>query len=116
LWAIGCSGVVVLVFDPRLNSLVTARVVIAGYHIISGTCGFWLPNDPRGSWSSFVGSWEQFQYGRATQTHERRSLAYKPHDRATRRAAKSAVQYPPVTLTGVQARAVTRGFACYVER
>lgn len=90
--------------------------MIVGYHIIFGTYGFWLPNDPRGSWSAFVGSWELFQYGPATQTQERRSLAYKAHDRATRRAAKSALKYPPVTLTGVQARAVARGFARYVER
>ncbi|HMO26082.1 MAG TPA: transposase [Tepidisphaeraceae bacterium] len=90
--------------------------MIVGYHIIFSTYGFWLPNDPRGSWSAFVGSWELFRYGPATQTKERRSLAYDAHDRAKRLAAKSALKYPPVKFTGVQARAVARGFARYVER
>lgn len=55
--------------------------MIVGYHVIWGTYGFWLPNDPRGSWSGFVGSWELFRYGPATKTVERRSLAYRAHDR-----------------------------------
>jgi REP element-mobilizing transposase RayT len=90
--------------------------VIVGYHVIFGTYGFWLPNDPRGSWSNFVGSWELLRYGRATKTTERRSLAYREHDHALRKAAKSALKYPPVRFTGLQARAVARGFARYVER
>lgn len=49
--------------------------MIVGYHIIFSAYGFWLPNDPRGSWSDFVGSWELFRYGPATKTTERRSLA-----------------------------------------
>lgn len=32
--------------------------MIHGYHLIWGAYGFWLPNDPRGSWSDFVYSWE----------------------------------------------------------
>src|SRR4051812_43899841 len=34
------------------------KSMIVGYHVIFSTYGFWLPNDPRGSWSDFVGSWE----------------------------------------------------------
>ena len=90
--------------------------MIVGYHIIFSSYGFWLPNDPRGSWSDFVGSWELFRYGRATKTNETRSLAYRAHDRTVRKAAKSALKYPPVHFTGLQARAVARGFAGYVER
>jgi len=30
--------------------------MIVGYHVIFGMYGFWLPNDPSGSWSEFVGS------------------------------------------------------------
>ncbi len=91
--------------------------MIAGYHIIFGAYGFWLPNDPRGSWSEFVGSWELFRrYGRATKTSERRSVAHRPHDRGLRVAAKKALSRPAVEFTGVQARAVGRGFARYVER
>src|SRR6185437_15990785 len=90
--------------------------MIVGYHVIFSTYGFWLPNDPRGSWSDFVGSWELFRYGPATKTTETRSLAHREHDQARRKAAKSELKYPPVRFTGLQARAVARGFARYVER
>ncbi len=90
--------------------------MIVGYHVIFSTYGFWLPNDPRGSWSTFVGSWELFRYGPATKTSVRHSVAHREHDRAKRLEAKSALKYPPVNFTGVQARAVGRGFARYVER
>jgi REP element-mobilizing transposase RayT len=90
--------------------------MIVGYHIIFSTYGFWLPNDPRGSWSDFVGSWELFRHGAATKTTERRSLAQDAHDRAKRLAAKRALKYPPVQFTGVRARAVARGFAKYLRR
>jgi REP element-mobilizing transposase RayT len=90
--------------------------MIAGYHAIFGAYGFWLPNDPRGSWSTFVGSWELFRYGRATKTTETCSLAYRPHDRGRRLAAKDALKYPAVQLTGLQARAVARGFAAHAAR
>jgi REP element-mobilizing transposase RayT len=90
--------------------------MIVGYHIIFSTYGFWLPNDPRGSWSDFVGSWELFRFGLATKTSERRSLAHREHDRKLRLRAKSALKYPAVRFTGEQARAVARGFAGYVSR
>jgi REP element-mobilizing transposase RayT len=89
--------------------------MVLGYHVIFSTYGFWLPNDPRGSWSDFVGSWELLRYGPATKTTERRSVAYRAHDRAERLAAKGALKYPPVNFTGVQARAVARGFAGYLD-
>jgi hypothetical protein len=28
--------------------------MVIGYHVILGARGFWLPNDPRGSGSSYV--------------------------------------------------------------
>jgi REP element-mobilizing transposase RayT len=90
--------------------------MIVGYHVIFATYGFWLPNDPRGSWSEWVGSWDLFRYGPATKTEERHSLAHDEHDRAARLAAKGALKYPPVQFTGVQARAVARGFAKYIKR
>ena len=91
--------------------------MIVGYHIIFGTYGFWLPNDPRGSWSDFVGSWELFRYGgKATRTTERHSVAYRDHDRERRIGTKKKLKYPAVKLTGVQARAVGRGFARYFAR
>ena len=42
--------------------------MVLGYHLIMGTYGIWLPNDPRGSWSDFVGSRELFYFGPATKT------------------------------------------------
>jgi REP element-mobilizing transposase RayT len=90
--------------------------MIVGYHIIFSTYGFWLPNDPRGSWSDFVGAWELFRYGSATKTTETQSLACREHDREQRLAAKRALKYPPVNFTGLQARAVARGFAGYFNR
>ncbi len=88
--------------------------MIVGYHIIFGAYGFWLPNDPRGSWSDYVGSWELFRYGPATKTEERQSVARRSHDQARRLAAKRALQRPPVEFTGLQAQAIAFGFADYV--
>src|SRR3954452_18578370 len=90
--------------------------MIVGYHVIFSTYEFWLPNDPRGSWSDFVGSWELFRYGPATKTTETRSLAHRKHDPDLRLAAKSALTFPPVKFNGLQARAVARGFGRYVDR
>src|SRR5438034_8476987 len=88
----------------------SASMAIA-YHIVFGAYGFWLPNDPRGSWSDFVGAWELFRFGPATKVDTRASLANKPHDRDLRQSAKEALKYPPVQFSGVQARAIGEGFA-----
>jgi REP element-mobilizing transposase RayT len=86
-------------------------------HVVFGAYGFWLPNDPRGSWSEYVGSNDLFQVGgKATKTNETRSLAHDPHDRQKRLATKSALARPPVKFTGIQARAIGRGFAHYVRK
>jgi len=90
--------------------------VVIGYHVIFGTYGFWLPNDPRGSWSDFVWSWEIFRFGgKTTKTGTRQSVASAQHDIAIRLEAKKHLKYPPVVLSGEQARAVGRGFAKAVE-
>ena len=80
-------------------------------HIIFSTYGFWLPNDPRGSWSNFVASWELFRFGGpATKVTTRRSLAHIPHDQAARLAAKKLLKYPPVSFSGLQAVEVIKAF------
>jgi hypothetical protein len=84
--------------------------MIRAYHAIFTTYGWWLPNDPRGSWSDFVRSWELLQFGGATKVSTRRSLAAQPHQASRRRAAKQALQYPPVQLTGKQALSIAHGF------
>jgi REP element-mobilizing transposase RayT len=84
--------------------------VIHGYHVIFGCYGFWLPNDPRGSWSDFVASWELARFGPATKGLERRDVDLKEWA-AWRHAAQAALQFPPVVLSGTMARAVGTGFA-----
>lgn len=84
--------------------------MVLWYHLIMTAYGFWLPNDPRGSWSEFVGSWELYKFGDATKTNEKRSLAHEPHDVAARRAAKRALLYPPVRFDDEQRAAVADGF------
>ncbi len=88
--------------------------MILAYHAIFTAYGFWLPNDPRGSWSEFVGSWELFRFGLAAKTTTRRSVAAKPHDRALREAAKQALKYPAVTFDGRQVFDISRGFAAAI--
>ena len=87
--------------------------MILGFHFIFSAYGFWLPNDPRGSWSECIRQYELLRFGPATKslitsTH---SVASKPHAEALRLAAKDALRYPPVQFTGIQARAIARGFA-----
>lgn len=75
-----------------------------------------MPNDPRGSWSEFVRSFDLYRAGgQATKTNTRRSVAQVSHDRRARQAAKQALKYPPVCFAGNQARAITRGFADYAH-
>ena len=88
--------------------------MIHGYHVIFGAYGFWLPNDPRGSWSDFVGAWELARFGRATKGLERLELTSAQHRQ--RGELKRSLKYPAVSFTGVQARAVGRGFATAVQK
>ncbi len=92
-------------------------MAVTAYHVIITNYGFWLPNDPRGSWSNFVRSWELFLAGgSATKVTTRRSLAAVPHNHERRQRAKAALSRPPVIFTGKQAQAVGTGFAKYVAR
>ncbi len=84
--------------------------MIRAYHVIMTTYGFWLPNDPRGSWSDWVRQWELYAFGAATKVETRRSVAKQPHDRQMRMEAKKALQYPEVHFDGRQALAVGHGF------
>lgn len=90
--------------------------VILGHHLILAAYGFWLPNDPRGSWSTFVGSKSLLKFGPATKVDTHRSVAARPHDREARHAAKRALKYPAIRFSGLQARAIGRGFAEYAGK
>ncbi len=90
--------------------------MILGHHLIISAYGFWLPNDPRGSWSDEVRSEKLLMFGEATKVDTHRSVARRPHDRSKRLAAKRALDRPPVTFTGIQARAVARGFGVCAKK
>jgi hypothetical protein len=90
---------------------------VRAYHVIFTAYGFWLPNDPRGSWSDFVRSWELFLAGGpATKVDTRQSVAHVPHDRNARLRAKEALKYPPVVFDGHQALSIARGFTHMVAK
>jgi hypothetical protein len=80
------------------------------HHAIFGMYGFWLPNDPRGSGSDYVGSPELYRYGLATKVSTTRSVAGATHDRNARLAAKKSLHQEPVEITGRQAVAIAEGF------
>ena len=69
--------------------------MVVGYHLIITAYGFWLPNDPRGSWSDFVGAWELLRFGPATKTDSRQSVASRPHDHQRRLEAKRVAEVLP---------------------
>ncbi len=78
--------------------------------------GFWLPNDPRGSWSDFVRSYELYRAGgRATKIDERHSVANRRRDPTWKRDTESALKFDPVRLNGRQALAIANGFARGIE-
>jgi REP element-mobilizing transposase RayT len=88
---------------------------VIAYHLVFGTYGFWLPNDPRGSWSRYVGSRELLQFGPATKVNTPESRAHIEHDVEKRLDAKKNLKRPPVVFDGYQARAVGTGFAKAIE-
>ena len=90
--------------------------MVIAYHAIFTAYGFWLPNDPRGSWSDYIRSWELLRFGKATKTRERRSLAADPHDHQQRKRAKQALKHQPVSFSGRQALSISTGFRNAVAR
>ena len=58
--------------------------MVLASHLIITAYGFWLPNEDRGSWSDFVGSWELWKFGDATKVNTRISRAHIEHDRRRR--------------------------------
>ena len=99
------------------ESMALSEEPIIAWHFIFCIYGFWLPNDPRGSWSRFVRSPEIYAVGGpATGSGKiRRSVAGLQHDRVSRNAAKVALKYPSVKFSGIQARAVARGIGAAVH-
>lgn len=88
--------------------------MIRAYHVIWGTYGFWLPNDPRGSWSEFVASWELLHHGKSTAIAPRE--ARSDEWASWQAAALKSLRHLAIELTGVQARAIGVGFGNAVRR
>ena len=85
--------------------------MIHGYHVILPMYGFWLPNDPRGSWSDYVRRWEIAKFGKPLKTLERRELNELTEEEIRDRdEAKAALCYPPVSISDDQAITVAEGF------
>jgi len=84
---------------------------ILGFHFIFSAYGFWLPNDPRGSWSETVREYELRRFGPATKVTTTRSVAGRPHDHHLRQRAKQSLRYQPLKFTGQQALVIAKGFA-----
>jgi REP element-mobilizing transposase RayT len=90
--------------------------MILGYHIILGTYGFWLPNDPRGSYSKHVWSPDLAKHGPATTVKTKHSRAADPHDIPKRLRAKRDLKFPEVFLSGVQAQELALGIGEAVSK
>jgi len=90
--------------------------LIAGHHLVFGAYGFWLPNDPRGSYSDFVGSIDLYLAGgAATKTNARHSVANRRRNHTDRLKTKESMLRPPVKFIGIQARAIGHGFEKYFK-
>lgn len=85
--------------------------MIHGYHIVLPMYGFWLPNDPRGSWSDFVRKWEMSCYGRSSAAPDRKSIPeLTDSEIAQRNAAANTLAFPHVCESGRQALSIGNGF------
>jgi REP element-mobilizing transposase RayT len=91
--------------------------MVHAYHVIMPMYGFWLPNDPRGSWSDFIRKWELLRYGGPTHTLERRRTEHLSElELSVRKAACAELAYPPVSLDEHQIAGIARGFADKVKK
>jgi REP-associated tyrosine transposase len=89
---------------------------ILAAHCVFGAYGFWLPNDPRGSGSKFVGAENLLPFGKAMYLENRsRSVASQSHDARRRLAAKEALSRPAVRFNEAQVQAVAEGFGAYIR-
>ena len=86
--------------------------MVYAYHLIMPCYGFWLPNDPRGSWSETVRRWELLRNGQTTKSNVRRPVCEISIDEwRSLENARLSMKYPPVSLDRNQIMAVAEGFA-----
>jgi REP element-mobilizing transposase RayT len=105
-----------MAIEPRVFAM-PSQLGVRAYHVIFTAYGFWLPNDPRGSWSDFVRSWELFLAGGpATKVATRQSVAHTSHDHDARLRSKQSLTYPPIVFTGQQAQSIGNAFQHMVAK
>ncbi len=90
--------------------------MVLGYHVAFGAYGFWLPNDPRGSWSEWIRSLELLHHGPATGPDRFWSIESSSKRTAERRAAKRSLRYPPVLFNNRQIVAIAQGLARVIDK
>jgi REP element-mobilizing transposase RayT len=90
--------------------------MVLAYHSIFGMYGFWLPNDPRGSGSDYVGALNVLRFGSATKVNTRHSVASREHDTIRRELVYRALSHPRVAISGKQAVVIATGFATAIEQ
>jgi REP element-mobilizing transposase RayT len=118
-WGPGLSGLKIdipLVLDSRhyhYGGMPTHPPIIA-YHIVFGAYGFWLPNDPRGSWSRYVWADRLHRFG----PPQPLSASHQPtaDEEQLRAEMKRELQFPPVRFSDLQVRAVASGFAAIIQQ
>lgn len=91
-------------------------MTILAHHIVLSAYGFWLPNDPRGSGSNYVGGSTLYQFGAATHVDTTHSIAAQTHDQHARLTAKQHLNYPAVRFTGRQALCIAKAFGGYAAQ
>ena len=89
---------------------------VLAYHSIFGAYGFWLPNDPRGSWSKEVKADHLKRFGAPIHPGTRRSVAHRPHDVALRTQAKRQLVRTNVVFRDDQIECLDRGFHELVKK
>jgi REP element-mobilizing transposase RayT len=93
--------------------------MVIAYHCVVAAYGFWLPNDPRGSWSDYVRKSSLAEFGPATKTTARHSVASKrvsPEAWQRNRQAKQSLDFPPVRFNAEQIQAIAAAIADGVAR
>ncbi len=89
--------------------------MVLAYRSIISAYGFWLPNDPCGSWSDSVHKFELQCFGPATKVQNADLVVRSPNSRRLREAAKEALDYSPVLFTDQQIEVIGHGIKRYVE-
>jgi hypothetical protein len=74
--------------------------MVIAFHSIFTAYGFWLPNEPRGSWSDFVAAWELRRFGPGTTVTTRRSIAKTQYDHALKSRMQATLKHSPVNKRG----------------